>query len=138
MIVSELLNHPAFLRALVLGLFGGAGLALATIYRRRGPLIYPVYAALLAALALLLARYTGMSFAGRFGAVLAGFLVASSALYVTVGIVSDRQRRRLVAEGRLPASALNSRLPFWGHTWRVSFLLAVGAITSAGIAYIAS
>lgn len=138
MIVPDLLANPAFSRAVVLGVFGGAGLALTAIYSRRGPLIYPAYATLLAALTLLLARYNGMSFSERFAAALAGFLVASAALYITVGILSDRQRRRLVAEGRLPASALDSRLPLWGHAWRVGFLLAVGAITSAGIAYISS
>jgi hypothetical protein len=122
----------------VLGLFGGAGLALTAIYSRRGPLIYPVYASLLAALALLLDRYADMSFAERFGAALGGFIVASAALYVTVVVLSDRQRRRLVAEGRLTASALGWRLPLWGHAWRVAFLLVVGAIASAGVAYIAS
>jgi hypothetical protein len=138
MFVLELLANPAFPRAVVLGVFGGAGLALTTIYGRRGPLIYPAYAALLAALTLLLARYNGMSFGERFAAALAGFLVASAVLYVTAAILSDQQRRRLVAEGRLPASAISARLPFWGHAWRLGFLLAVGAITSAGIAYVAS
>ena len=138
MILPELLADPAFRRAVVLGLFGGAGLALTAIYSRRGPLIYPAYAALLAALALLLARYSGMSFAGRFRAALAGFVVATAALYVTTGVLAGRERRRLVAEGRVPASALNSRLPLWGHAWRLGSLLAIGAIVSAGIAYIAS
>ena len=41
---TELVAHPAFPRALVVGLFGGAGLALTTIYSRRGPLIYPALA----------------------------------------------------------------------------------------------
>ena len=45
-------SNPALPRAIVVGLFGGAGLALTSIYSRRGPLIYPVYAAILAALAL--------------------------------------------------------------------------------------
>jgi hypothetical protein len=130
--------NPAFLRAVVLGLFGGAALALTVIYSRRGPLIYPVYAGLLAALALLLARYAGISFAARFGAALTGFLVASALLYVTVGIVSRRERRRSVARGRLPASALDYRLSLWGHTWRLGFLLGVGAVASVGVAYLAS
>jgi hypothetical protein len=137
-IVPDLLAHPAFPRALVLGLVGGAGLALTAIYSRRGPLIYPVYAALLASLALLLGRYADMSFPERFGAVWGGFLVASAALYLTVSILSDRHRRRLVAEGRLPASALESRLPLRGHAWRLGLLLVVGAIASAGVAYVVS
>jgi hypothetical protein len=136
--LSELWANAVFSRAVVLGLFGGVGLVLTVVYSRRGPLIYPVYAALLAALALLVARYPGISYAGRFGAALAGFLVASGALYVAVGILADRQRRRLVAQGRLPASALEARLSLGGHAWRLGFLLAVGTIASAGIAYIAS
>jgi hypothetical protein len=138
MVLPEVFAHPACGRAVVLGLFGGAGLALTAIYSRRGPLIYPVYAALLAALALLVGRYGDMSFAQRFGATLGGFLVASGALYVTVAVLSDRQRRRLVTERRLPASLAGVRLPLWGHAWRVGFLLVVGAIASAGVAYIAS
>lgn len=138
MLLSELLINEAFSRAVVLGLFGGAGLVLTVIYSRRGPLIYPVYAALLAALALLVGRYPDISYAGRFSAALAGFLVASAALYVAVGILADRQRRRLVAQGRLPPSALEARLSLWGHTWRLGFLVTIGAIASAGVAYIAS
>ena len=136
MIALELLANPAFPRAIVVGVFGGAGLALTMIYSGRGPLIYPVYAALLTALALLLARYDAMLLVERFAAALVGFLVASAILYITVGIRSDQQRRRLLVQGRL--SATSGRLPLWGHTWRLAFLLAVGVITSAGIAYITS
>ena len=41
--LANLANNPAFPRALVIGLFGGAGLALTALYSRRGPLIYPVW-----------------------------------------------------------------------------------------------
>jgi len=136
MVAIELLANPAFPRAIVVGLFGGAGLALTTIYSRRGHLIFPAYAALLTALALLLARYDAMPLAERFAAALVGFLVASAALYVTVVIRSDQQRRQLVDQGRLSPSA--GRLPLWGHAWRFVLLLAIGMITSAGIAYITS
>lgn len=136
MIAIELLANPALPRAVVVGVFGGAGLALTTIYSRRGPLIYPAYATLLAALALLLARYDTLALSERFAAALAGFVVASVALYVTVLILSNRQRRQLVSEGRLLASSV--RLPLSGHAWRLAFLLAIGVITSAGIAYITS
>jgi hypothetical protein len=136
MIAIELLANPALPRAVVVGVFGGVGLALTTIYSRRGPLIYPAYAALLAALALLLARYDTLALSERFAAALAGFLVASSALYATVTVLSDRQRRQLVADGRLPASS--ARLPLSGHAWRLGSLLAIGVIISAGIAYITS
>lgn len=138
MTIAELVSNPAFPRALVIGCFGGAGLALTTLYSRRGPMIYPVYAAILGALALLLTRYPEIRYAQRFTAALAAFLVASMALYVTAGIVSDRARRRLVAEGRLPQTVLHARLSILGHAWRLGFLVAVGTVVSAGVAFIAA
>ena len=130
-------SNPALPRAIVVGLFGGAGLALTSIYSRRGPLIYPVYAAILAALALLLARYSTIAYSARLVAALSGFCVASAALYVTSGVLADRARRLLVADGRLPASALTFRLSVIGHVWRIAFLLAIGTLVSAGVAFIA-
>ena len=135
--MESMLSNPALARAVVLGLFGGAGLALASIYGRRGPLIYPVYAALLAALAVLLARYPSMTYIERLVAAFIGFGVASASLYVTTGILAARDRRRLVAEGRLPASALTFRLSCIGHAWRIGFLIAVGTLVSAGVAFVA-
>ena len=136
MTLTDFIANPAFPRALVIGAFGGVGLTLTAIYSRRGPLIYVPYAAFLAALTLLLARYSALSYTTRLTASLAGFLVASGALYATIGILAGRHRRRLVAEGRLPESALHYRLPLVGHAWRVGFLVSVGAIISAGIAFV--
>ena len=134
----DLVTNPAFSRAIVIGLFGGAGLALTVLYSRRGPLIYPVYAVILAALAVLLARYPDLRYAERFATALAGFLVASAALYIMSLILSGAHRRRLVAQGRLPESALHRRLPLLGHAWRLGFLAAVGSIVCAGLAFIAA
>jgi hypothetical protein len=136
--VTVLLLNPALPRSVVIGAFGGAGLALTALYSRRGPMIYPVYAAILAAFAALLARFPDLPYASRLLAALAGFCVATAALYVTTGILADRQRRRLVAKGRLPATALKFRLSVVGHAWRIGFLLIVGTIASAGVAFIAS
>jgi len=136
--VSVLLLNPALPRAVVIGAFGGAGLTLTALYSRRGPMIYPVYAGILAALALLLARFPDQSYASRLVACLVGFSVASAALYVTTGILSRRGRERLVKQGRLPASALTFRLSFGGHAWRIAFLLAVGTLASAGVAFVAA
>jgi hypothetical protein len=66
--MGDLVNHPAFPRALFIGVFGGAGLALTALYSRRGPMIFPVYAAILAALALLLARYPDLRYVERWTA----------------------------------------------------------------------
>lgn len=133
--VADLVSNPAFPRALVLGAFGGVGLALTTLYSRRGPLIFAPYAALLAALTVLLARYAALPYAARLAAALGGFVVASAALYVTVVVLAGRARRRLVAENRLPAGALG--VPLSGHAWRASLLVVVGIVLSAGVAFLA-
>ena len=136
----DLLALPLLARALVLGAFGGVGLALTVAYVRRGPAILPVYAALLAALALLVARGPAVPYAWRFAAVLAGFLAASAALYAAVGVLAERERARLRGEGRLPAVpprvGLTARA--WGHAWRVGILAGAGAVASAGVAFVAS
>jgi len=127
--VGELVTHPAFARAAVLGAFGGIGLILTTVYSRRGPLMYPVYAAILGSLAVLLARYTNLAFPIRLSAAMAGFVVATVMHYVAVGILANRERRRL---------GITENIPFLGHLWRLSFLFAVGFIASAGVAFVAS
>ena len=134
--LTEALSNPALPRALVVGAFGGVGLVLTVLYSRRGPLIYPVYAALLAALALLLARYPAVPYAGRFGAALAGFAAASAPLYMAPGMLAERERRRLRRAGRLAPAAAG--VPLVGHVWRLGFLLAVGAVVSAGVAFVAA
>jgi hypothetical protein len=133
--LANLVSNPAFSRALVVGAFGGVGLALTMLYSRRGPLIFAPYAALLAALTVLLARYAALPYAARLAAALAGFLVASAILYVTAAVLAERARRRLIAENRLPASAL--RVPLSGHAWRAGLLLIVGTVLSAGVAFLA-
>ena len=127
--MAELVTHPAFLRAVVLGAFGGIGLVLTTVYSHRGPLIFPVYAAFLGSLALLLARYSDISFSLRLSAAMAGFVVAAMSHYVAVVIRSNRQRRKL---------GFTQNLPFVGHVWRLSLLFTAGLIASAGVAFVAS
>src|SRR4051812_5807301 len=126
--VIDIIQNPAFPRAIVLGLIGGIGLALTATYSRRGPLIYPVYAAVLAALTVLLARYASLPYDARVVAALAGFCAASAVLYVAIGILSKKNREQLVARGRLPAAALQYRTSLLGHAWRGGFLRAVGAL----------
>lgn len=138
MIVSSVLSNPALPRLGVLGLFGGIGLALTAIYSRRGPLIYPVYAAALAAMAAVLARYPTLPFVARWFAALVGFAAASAVLYVTVGWLAARQRVHLVAIGRLPENRLHTNLSVRDHAWRIAFLLAVGALASAGVAFVSA
>lgn len=126
----ELLTHPAFSRALTVGVFGGVGLVLLSMLSRRGPLVFPVYAAILASLAVLLARYPAMAFPLRLGCAFGGFTVAGVIHYISVGIAANRDRRR---RGAPPES-----LSVAGHSWRLAFLLGTGLLASAGVAFIAS
>jgi hypothetical protein len=136
--VESLFANAPLPRAAVVGLFGAAGLSLTSIYSRRGPLIYPVYAAILATLALLATRYPSLPFIVRFVASLCAFVVASIGLSITVDILAAKGRRRLVAQGRLPATALNFRPSLAQYLLRAAFLVAVGSVVSAGTAFIAS
>ncbi|HSQ31455.1 MAG TPA: hypothetical protein VLN49_16480 [Gemmatimonadaceae bacterium] len=132
--MKDLLANPLVLRAAVVGLFGGVGLSLTSIYSRRGPLIYPVYAALLPSLALLLARQSQSSFALRTTAAFVGFTVATLMSYITVGVLASRHREVFVAQGRLaPNSGGVSPL---GHVWRWALLSGIGIIASAAIAFV--
>jgi hypothetical protein len=127
--MSELVTHPAFMRAVVLGAFGGIGLVLTTMFSRRGPLIFPVYAAILGSLALLLTRYADLAFPIRLSTAMAGFLVAAGMHYVAVGISANRERRKL---------GFTENIPFLGHLWRLSVLFTIGFVASAGVAFVAS
>jgi hypothetical protein len=134
--MKNLIANPLLARALVVGIFGGIGLSLTSIYSRRGPMIYPVYAALLAALALLLARHSQTPYLVRASAALVGFATATFISYVTVGVLANRQRDALVAEGRLPRNAAGVSL--LGHAGRWAFLLGAGAMVSAALAFISA
>src|SRR5262245_13393323 len=132
-----MLMNPLLPRAIVLGIFGGVALALTPMFTRRGPMIFPVYAALLVALGFQAARYPTVTYAARAVAIFAGYCVASLALYIASGVLADRDRRRLVDEGRLPASALAVRISFMGHAWRLGAVAGVGLALSAGVAFLA-
>lgn len=126
--------HPVFARSLVLGVFGGVGLVLTTVFSRRGPLNFPVYAGFLAALAVLLARYSDIAFPQRLLAAMTAFIVAASTHYVAVVIHSNRQRRLLRRDNpQIPLT-----IPLIGHVWRLSSLFTIGLIASAGVAFLAS
>ncbi len=127
--LPELLASPALPRALVVGCFGGVGLVLTTVYSRRGPLIFPVYAALLAGLAFVLARYPALTFSARFVAAFAGYALASVALYVAVLTQANRERR---------AAGFSTGVSLLGHAWRIAMLAAIGAAASVAVAFISS
>ena len=138
MIEIVIASRDALYRAATIGAFGAVGLVLTVTYSRRGPLISPVYAAILAALALSLARYPTLTYSQRLIACLFGFAVASTGLYLAVVIVSDRERRRLVHVGRLPAYEPTHGLLLAGHVWRIGLLLGIGLVVSAGVAFVST
>jgi hypothetical protein len=122
---------PFMLRAVVIGVIGGAGLVLTQMYSRRGPLIYPVYAVILAALAFLGVRFTPLPYFALFAAVLLGMLVATAIAFAGVLVLGARQRRELRRSGReiRPGSP-----PAWGFP----LILAAIVGASAAVAFVAS
>lgn len=137
MTLAELIYNPLLPRAVVVGAFGAAGLMLTSIHSNRGPLIYPVYAALLAALTILAGRYSELPFGVRFAAVLVSFIVSSTGLAVVSDILARRGRARLVAQGRIPANARHYRVSPAGYAARAGILLMIGALVSAAVAFVA-
>ena len=122
---------PLLARAAVLGVIGGVALVLTLVFSRRGPLIFPVYAAILAALALLGARFPALRYPAHFSAVLTGMLVATGLAVVAVLIRGVRERRELIASGRQihPGGA-----PWWGFPAIAAAIVA----SSAAVAFISS
>lgn len=72
---------PLVSQSIVVGLLGGAGLVLTHLYSQRGPLVYPVYAAILAALAFVSAHFEGLPYLAHLSAVLAGMFVATAIVF---------------------------------------------------------
>ena len=130
--MTELLTWlPLLARAAVLGLIGGVGLMLTQVFSRRGPLIFPVYAAILAGLALLSVRFPALPYWAHFSAVLIGMYVATEVALITVLVRGRRERRALIAAGHEihPGGA-----PWWGFPAIAAAIVA----SSAAVAFISS
>ena len=97
-------------QALVIGVFGGAGLVLTQLYSRRGPLIFPVYAAILAALALSLTRADSLAFSARFLAAFAGLAASTGIAMAGTVFLAARARRAYLASGRTLGPG---QIPWW-------------------------
>ena len=121
----------ALSRALVIGLFGGAGLVLTQLYSRRGPLIYPVYAAILFVLTLSLARTPSLGFMARLFVALAAVLLSTLAALIATILRGNRERQRLRESGR-------SLAPGGAPAWGFPLILLVLVVVSAGVAYVSS
>jgi hypothetical protein len=121
---------PAFLRAIVIGLFGGAALVLTQIYSRRGPMIFPVYAAILICLTLSLSR-AQLRFIDGFIVTFIAIMLATAVSFVATLILAARARQRLRASGR-------ELQPGHAPRWAFPLLLLILVTVSAGAAYVAS
>lgn len=128
MFESILRFNPALPSALIVGLFGGVGLVLVRVYTRKGPLVFPVYAAMLFSLALLLSRYDALRLVPRIVAALAALALATSIAFVSVLILASRERR--LHTGGLPVRGM----PRWGLPLVCVLLL----LASIGVAYVAA
>jgi len=120
---------PALSRGLVIGLFGGAGLVLTQLYSRRGPLIYPVYAAILFVLGLSLARTPSLDFTARLLIALGAVLLSTLMSLVATIIRGNRQRQRIRKSGRIIA-------PGGAPVWGFPLILVVLVAASAGVAFV--
>lgn len=120
---------PLLSRALVVGVFGGAGLVLTHRYSRRGPLVYPVYATILIALGLVSARFAELPYLVHFLGNLGGLFTASAIAVVAVITRGNIERERLRNSGKTLGPGGS---PWWGLP---SIVLALVA-ASAGAAYL--
>ena len=121
----------ALSHALVIGVFGGASLVLTQLYSRRGPLIYPVYAAILFVLGLSLVRTPSLGFGARLVVAFAAVLLSTLFALGAVIVLGNRARRRLRESGR---PMVPGRVPSWGFPLILLVLIAA----SAGVAYVST
>jgi hypothetical protein len=122
---------PLVLRTGVVGIFGGSGLVLTQMYSRRGALIFPVYAAILAALSFVAVRFESVAYGGRFAAILFGMLIATALTFIATLVLGRRERAMLRAAG---VRMRPGRVPVWG----LPLIFAAIVCASAGAAYVVS
>ena len=91
------------------------------------PYTRPVYAAILAALARVAARFQSLPYAAQFAAVLAGMLVATGVPFMAVLSLAPLARREFRESGRPMA---RGHAPLWG----LPLILAAIMAASAGAA----
>ena len=124
-------SGPLLARAIVIGALGGIGLILTHVFSRRGPLIFPVYAGILASLALVTSRFSAVPFNTAFVSVLAGMTVATMLALASVLVRTAKHRRKVVASGRV---IKDERPPRWAFPLTALSLIA----SSAAVAFIAT
>lgn len=105
--------------SLALGLLGGAALIVTAWNTHRGPLALIPYAVLVIVAWLYLRAEKVQGFVRRFGLTLGAFMFATLLFDLFIGTV---------VTGNL------LRIPWWGHAWRLGFMLLVGGALSAAVA----
>ena len=85
-----------WLCGVLVGLIGGCALVLASISSRIGPIILPVYAAIIVAIRYFVIRGSGGSFVQRLGGSALALFVATGILIISVLIRGQRERATLV------------------------------------------
>jgi hypothetical protein len=121
-------DEALFARALVVGVFGGVGLLLGYCFSTRGAIMFPIYAAILAVTALVMAQFPGLSFAVRFGGLMLAMSVATAIALVGVLYNAERQRQARAQRGLPPVEGGGA--PWWS----APFVFASVAAASAGVA----
>lgn len=108
--------------AFALGLLGGTALIITTLLTSKGLAIFIPYTALIIAIFAALRAVNWPSFSKRFTTSFLTFIVATTILYLFIGIYD--------AGTILEISA-------WGHIWRLGLMALIGGILSLAIAYLA-
>lgn len=128
MMVSVLDVNPVFARSLIVGVFGGISLVLSHMYTRRGPLIYPIYAAILFASTLVVAQYAEYPFGIRFTGVLLSLVVATAFGLARVMHVAAKRSQSHALAGKPP---IPGGAPWWGMPVVLGGLVAASAGAAA-------
>lgn len=121
------LEFAMFVRGIIVGLFGGVALILLRRYSRRGPLMYPCYALILAVAGVVVSQFPESSYFARFTTIAFSLALATTIVFVDVVVAARRVELERSSKGlpRLPVSR-----PWWG-------MPVVGAsvlVVSAGVA----
>lgn len=121
-------DNALFVRALIVGLFGGVSLILTHMHSRRGPLMYSVYAAILFVSTLIAAQFTELSFVTRFTGVLLSLVVATGCSLAHVMHLAAKRAQARAREGKPP---LAGGAPWWGMPIVVGSLVVASAGAAA-------
>lgn len=117
---NNLLRHPHLSLMLALGTLGSATLVLSRMFFTRGKYILLTYALIVIATGVILKTNQIRQYFARFWVGLGAFMMANIALYLHIRLIEQ--------------SPNLSPLTVWGHTWRLGFMLGIGAALNLALA----